>query len=91
MGALGVQIFPDHKTCLGIKVCRRKALDSDSYIEITRQFFVNEIELVRSFPDVSTAGNKVPALLHPPGGTGQLRSANVETGKACGGRGGGNS
>ncbi len=82
MGAFRVQALPDHETGLRIEMCWREALDSDRDIEVTGNLLMNEMELVRFFPDISSARHNVPAVLHLLRGTSQLRRTNIEIGKA---------
>ncbi len=84
MGAVGAQALPNHETGLGIQVCWRKAFHTESNIEITRDLPVNEMELIRCFPDVSSTSHDVPAISHLPNGTRQLRRTNIKIGKVCG-------
>ncbi len=84
MGALGAQALPDNETRLGVEVCRRKAFDPDRNIEVTGNLPMNEMELVRFFPNVSSTCHDVPAVLHLLRGTSQSRRTNVEIGEAGG-------
>ena len=78
MGAVCVQILPNHETGLGIQMCWRKAFDPNRNIEITGDLFINIMELIGFFPDIDSTGHDVPAVLHLRGRTGQLRRTNVE-------------